>query len=247
MPNYCENTLEVVCTKEVFDSVVSPLLFVSNGGIPEYPDTLLNGERFSFHAFLPTPSDLQGLSAPSRIVTEAERIEWLKAKENGEHPFGGAPITQEIYDDLMSKYGFTDWYYWQIHHWGTKWDADVYNLSFEQKENTFGQDFVQLRVSFNTAWSPPSEWFDRVTYSISDKAVYMELRFSEEGMNFAGTHYFDAGERWDAEGNIYMIQDSTGLKVSYDEKSGRWRNENGHFVSDDEVRSEVEYDTQSLC
>lgn len=247
MPNYCENTLDVICTQEVFDSVVSPLLFVSNDERQDDPSTLLNGKRFSFHAFLPTPSDLQGLSAPSRIVTEAERIEWLRAKENGEHPFGGAPITQEIYDDLMSKYGFTDWYYWQIHHWGTKWDADVYNIVLEQKENTFGRDFVQLRVNFNTAWSPPSEWFDRVTYAILDNGVYMELRYSEEGMGFAGTHYFDAGERWDAEGHIYMIQDSTGLKVSYDDKSGRWRNENGHFVSDDEVRSEVEYDTQSLC
>ena len=247
MPNYCENTLEVVCTQEVFDSLVSPLLFVSNGGLTEYPDTLLNGKRFSFHAFLPTPSDLQGLSAPATIVTEAERIEWLKTKENGGHPFGGAPITQEMYDDLLSKYGFTDWYSWQVHHWGTKWDADVYNIAFEQKENTFGEDFVQLRVNFNTAWSPPSEWFDRLTYALGEQAVYMELRYSEEGCGFAGTYYFDAGERWDAEGRIYMVQDSTGDAIGYDEKANRWRNESGHFVSDDDIRSEVEYDSQSLC
>lgn len=247
MPNYCENTLEVVCSQELFDSVVSPMLFMAPLGVPEYPDTLLNGKRFSFRAFLPTPSDLQGLSAPARIVTESERIGWLRAKENGEHPFGGAPITQEMYDEFLSKYGFTDWYFWQIHHWGTKWDADVYNLTFEEKENTFGEDFVQLRVNFNTAWSPPTEWFDRVTYAILDKGVYMELRYSEEGLDFAGTHYFDAGERWDAEGRIYMIQDSTGLPITYDQKSQRWRNENGHFVSDDDIRSEVEYDSQSLC
>jgi len=247
MPNYCENTLEVVCTRELFDSVVSPMLFVSNDSSHEYPDTLLNGKRFSFRAFLPTPSDLQGISAPARIVTEAERNEWLRAKENGEHPFGGAPITQEMHDEFLSKYGFTDWYFWQIHHWGTKWDADVYNIAFEQKENTFGEDFVQLRVNFNTAWSPPNEWFDRLTYALGEQAVYMELRYSEEGLDFAGTYYFDAGERWDAEGRIYMIQDSTGLPITYDQRSQRWRNENGHFVSDDDIRSEVEYDSQSLC
>lgn len=247
MPNWCENTLDVVCTQEVFDSVLFPMLFVSSDEQHNHPSTLLNGKRFSFHAFLPTPSDLQGLSAPSRIVTESERIGWLKAKENGEHPFGGAPITQEMCDEFMSKYGFTDWYHWQTHHWGTKWDADVYNLSFEQKENTFGEDFVQLTVNFNTAWSPPSEWFDRFTYALGERAVYMELRYSEEGMDFAGTYYFDAGERWDADGHIYMIQDSTGLPITYDNKLERWRNENGHFVSDDDIRSEVEYDSQSLC
>ena len=247
MPNYCENTLEVVCTIELFDSVVFPLLFVSNDGSNEHHSTLLNGKRFSFSAFLPTPSDLQGVSAPACIVTEAERIEWLKAKENGEHPFGGAPITQEMHDEFLSKYGFTDWYFWQVHNWGTKWDADVCHLELYKKDGIFDEGLCQLRVNFNTAWSPPHEWFDRLTYALGEQAVYMELRYSEEGMDFAGTYYFDAGERWDAEGRIYMIQDSTSIPITYDNKLDRWRNENGHFVSDDDIRSEVEYDSQSLC
>jgi hypothetical protein len=70
----------------------------------------------------------------------------------------------------------------------------------------------------------------------------MEIRYSEEGMGFAGTHYFNSGERWDAEGCIYMVQDSTDSPVTYD--GSQWRNEKGQFVSDDDLRTEYEYDSQ---
>ena len=72
----------------------------------------------------------------------------------------------------------------------------------------------------------------------------MEIRYSEEGMCFAGTHYFNSGERWDAEGRVYEVQDSTDIPVTYDEKKNQWRNDKGQFVSDDDIRTEYEYDSQ---
>jgi hypothetical protein len=63
-------------------------------------------------------------------------------------------------------------------------------------------------------------------------------------MDFAGTHYFNSGERWDAEGCIYMVQDSTGSPVTYSEKTKDWRNDKGQFVAQDDLRTEYEYDSQ---
>lgn len=40
------------------------------------------------------------------------------------------------------RYGFTDWYDWCVHYWGTKWNA----VSVES-----GEDYLQ----FETAWSAP--------------------------------------------------------------------------------------------
>jgi len=45
-----------------------------------------------------------------------------------------------------------NWYNWNSREWGTKWDACDPELTLEDTSN--------LHYSFNTAWSPPTEFFE---------------------------------------------------------------------------------------
>lgn len=69
-------------------------------------------------------------------------------------------------DELIQKYGYSDWYGWAVAHWGTKWNS--YDNEYE--EGIFLVDSQKgAMYSFTTAWSPP--------------APIMEL-FREEFKNF---------------------------------------------------------------
>lgn len=246
MPNYCDNTLELNCTVDTYNNVINKLLFKKPKTRPnEWDNVTLGGKAFSFMAALPTPRPLRGGSAPAKVVTKEELKEFLKLKKEGKALWLGLPMTKETYNRCLKKYGATDWYNWNIANWGVKWDADVYDIN--QRFYSEGPvEKVEIRIHFTTAWCPPTIWFDHIAKVLQDEAVYMELRYSESGMGFAGAHYFDAGDRWDSEGCIYMVQDSTDSRITFDNNMGVWRNEKGHFVSADDIREEYEYDSNAL-
>jgi hypothetical protein len=246
MPNYCDNTLEIHSIVGIYDDIISKLLFTepkeSSGG---WDCASLGGKVFSFEAALPTPEPLRGTSAPAKVVTKEELKEFLKRKKKGEMPWQGLPMTQQTHDKCLKKYGCTDWYQWNISNWGTKWDADVYDIS-QRFYDEGPVKRVETRINFTTAWAPPTNWFDHIASLLPRLGVYMELRYSESGMGFAGTHYFDEVDRWDAEGTIYMVQDSTDSRLKFDNNMGVWRNDKGQFVAEDDMREEYEYDSQAL-
>lgn len=244
MPNYCENTLDITCPREVFNKL-QPLLLIDKVNKEELTEGFLtlNNQMFSFKALLPTPPELCGVSAPARIVTAEEREEFLKDKAMGNALLYGEPITKKMSKDFIDRFGCDNWYNWQVNNWGTKWDADVYHIDSNLLSEPNSSE-VTLKVCFSTAWSPPTNWFNSLCDMLRDDEVSMEIRYSESGMGFAGTHYFNSGERWDAEGRIYEVQDSTGSPVTYDGNKHQWRNDKGQFVSDDDIREEYEYDSQ---
>jgi hypothetical protein len=58
----------------------------------------------------------------------------------------------------LQEFGYPSWYEWSLDHWGTKWDIsevpeEMFELSDDGKTVTF---------SFDTAWSPPTEWYDNI-------------------------------------------------------------------------------------
>lgn len=66
------------------------------------------------------------------------------------------------------------WYYWRIHHWGTKWDIGSYLFEAEGL----------LNFTFDSAWSPPIKAFDKVAADYPE--LEFELRYYEMGSCFAG-------------------------------------------------------------
>jgi hypothetical protein len=247
MPNYCENTLVVHTTKEVWDNKLESLLFVDAPA--ESNQEKYNGKQFSLNAVHPMPQELQGTTAPATVVSDEDYeewyAEWSKIPEDEIYKHMSKKISETTNNRLLSTYGYNNWYDWRVAKWGTKWDADTYNISYESKD-VDGTERVEVTINFNTAWSPPEGWFNKLCKEVEGIGVFMELRYSEEGMGFAGTYYFDYDEQWEADGEIYQVDDANGERVKYDDELCKWRNESGKFVSEDSVRSEIVYDINDL-
>jgi len=56
-------------------------------------------------------------------------------------------------------YGSKNWYDWQIGHWGTKWDV---GRNQEQPPRRFPPKATQITLTFDSAWSPPIQFFDHL-------------------------------------------------------------------------------------
>lgn len=77
----------------------------------------------------------------------------------------------------VEKYGFRNWYDWQVAHWGTKWDVG--------SESDFAEieDGV-LTLAFDSAWSPPCDAYA----TLEDVCGFeVEAFYYEPGMAFCGT------------------------------------------------------------
>ena len=74
------------------------------------------------------------------------------------------------------KKGIPNWYDWNCENWGTKWDARRVDL-INETANT-------VDIQFDTAWSPPLEWFDY----ICSEGWRVHARYRDEGFMFVGVH-----------------------------------------------------------
>jgi hypothetical protein len=83
---------------------------------------------------------------------------------------------------MIAQTGFDNWYDWQVHNWGTKWDPEVMSADW---------DGETLSVSFDSAWAPPIafyEWLQEQGYT-----VY--ANYYEPGMDYGG-FYEDGDDRY---------------------------------------------------
>ena len=74
------------------------------------------------------------------------------------------------------KHGAQDWYSWSIRNWGTKWDAGQLNHLDSYEGN--------LILCFDTAWSPPIPWLEKVTEKYP--LLTIKMRVTEESDAFIG-------------------------------------------------------------
>lgn len=73
--------------------------------------------------------------------------------------------------------GSETWYDWAIKHWDTKWGAC--NAHCDHRKND-----KEVIYYFDTAWSPPIAWFEKVIEAYPD--LDFQLEWEECGMGFAG-------------------------------------------------------------
>lgn len=154
-----------------------------------------NGEdrEFDFNTIAPIPTELVGTTSPTRIISQEdydkqeERIAKGDLTE-GEKTFGvSRGITQEMHDDFVERFGFADWYGWQINNWGTKWNASSVYWS---DDNDF--------VSFNTAWSTPFDLL--VALSKKYPQATFEIEYADEDFGYnVGRYVLQNGEEIDTE------------------------------------------------
>ena len=82
----------------------------------------------------------------------------------------------------IARYGFSDWYAWQIEHWGTKWDAC--NIDAELSADG------SLVLYFDTAWSPPVG----IYAELHARGVSVSASYAECGVGFLGA-WVDGDDR----------------------------------------------------
>lgn len=97
--------------------------------------------------FIPMPAELKDTTAPSRVTNE----------------------------ELVAKYGASDWYDWCIHNWGTKWDISPYDCEV---------DGNNLTGSFDSPWGPPIEAYQK----LEELGFEVRAYYSEPGMGFCGMY-----------------------------------------------------------
>jgi hypothetical protein len=167
MPNWCENFLEVQgSAKEV----------------KKFKDSVKTKESvFSFGGILTVPAELEDLTYPTKIVSKAEHLKSIEEREKALKKkdlnfYPEISITKEMNEDLIKKYGASNWYEWTIKHWGTKWDASDPEIELEGKQT--------IGYRFETAWSPPIEWLQHAQTKFPK--LNFRLEYREPGMGFEG-------------------------------------------------------------
>ena len=90
------------------------------------------------------------------------------------------------------------WYRWRVNHWGTKWEPSfdhsslqgVSRLSEESGGESLDHDCAEYQ--FDTAWSPPLEWLEKV--SSDYPTLSFSITFGEPGNDYGGKAIFIAGK-----------------------------------------------------
>ena len=87
----------------------------------------------------------------------------------------------------IELYGYKDWYDWNVANWGTKWDVGGDDgLTQRLDPNT-------LEASFDSAWAPPVNAYERLC------ALGFEIKayYNEPGMCFCGVWEGNENENFD--------------------------------------------------
>ena len=109
------------------------------------------------NAVIPTPQDLTDTMAGSYGDGDQQAALEAKTKAN------------------IEKYGYGNWYDFQVNEWGTKWDIE--GDAIERDEDGLG-----FSGSFDSAWAPPI----RVAEALVEQGFEVTLYYYEPGMGYVG-------------------------------------------------------------
>ena len=108
--------------------------------------------------FVPVPPELHIVAGRVGNDTDPKQIE-LEAAEKSNR----------------EKFGYATWYDFCVNEWGTKWDVGGDSMTAEMENG-------QLVMSFDSAWSPPCNFYEKLL----DLGFEVRAYYYEGGMNFAG-------------------------------------------------------------
>lgn len=87
------------------------------------------------------------------------------------------PRDEKYSQELVEKFGYTDWYSFSVAEWGTKWDFGHGDGINEVTDSS-------LTVYFDSAWSPPIAMMEK----LEDLGFEVDLMYDEPGMAFCGRY-----------------------------------------------------------
>jgi len=214
MPNHVSSNLTITGPGDDVRRFVS--------AVDRSKDAKIVGEELDFAALVPMPKELVGRNQ-KLIQTQAEIdnlwAEWNRCKDAGElkeHEIhAGKPwglgITQADSDALIAVHGSDNWHDWVYNNWGTKWGA--YDTSGWEVTDCAVSGLTTAAISYNTAWSPATPFFERV--SLMFPTLVFDTEYADEGGGFVGATSFENGEisdhdyEWDSPEGI-DVRESVG-------------------------------------
>ena len=75
----------------------------------------------------------------------------------------------------IEKYGYGNWYDFQVANWGTKWDVSCDSVEIDE-------DGLGFSGNFESAWSPPVP----IAAALAEQGFEVTLYYYEPGMGFCG-------------------------------------------------------------
>jgi hypothetical protein len=184
MPNWVDNTIVITGEKQFIDNIRNKVV-VKEGD---------DGERNVniAQSLFPMPQEIRYVIGSSRdsaryakvhnkVVMPPNDLEILyaenvaKSKEFPETQFEIVELTEGEKKQLEEQYGATNWYDYNILHFGTKW-ADCYSRLIEDEEN-------KLVYHFETAWVSAARMAEKISrqYQVDVKINHFSLENWEEG------------------------------------------------------------------
>jgi hypothetical protein len=161
MPNWCQNYLVITGPAEQLNKLKKRAI------LWEVKDKKrIKLSDFSLKRLVPTPRALLEYEAPNR-------------GQAGQTPAEIADTSRR----LIEQYGYDDWYHWNVHNWGTKWDVEA-----ELNET---DDGTALYYNFDSAWCPPIAGLAKISQDYPE--LTFELRYEEGGVGFYGHAIFQNG------------------------------------------------------
>lgn len=136
------------------------------------------------------------------ITSSKEKVQqfekFLDEKEGKEWFDFFTPCPQELKDvgsvdptktneELIEKYGYSDWYSFGLGEWGCKWNCDAFNWYVEELED--GR--FKICLSFDSPWGPPTNLYEKINDPADLEGYSVYAEWYEPGMGFVG--YYDEG------------------------------------------------------
>ena len=107
------------------------------------------------------------------------------------------------------------WWDWRVQNWGTKWEITTDEAYIDTSKN-------EIRVSFATAWSPPTGIFDKLV----DDGYGVNALYYEGGCAFCGQYVDGSDETYGTDGKWQdvknTIPDNIDLEFGITENMKEW-------------------------
>ena len=114
-----------------------------------------------------------------------------------------ASFTAEQNQELIEKYGHSDWYSWSVENWGCKWNCDAQDWTREGDTISFW---------FDSPWAPPTNLYETIA---AEGEFDVTAHYLEEGMGFVGRFA-------DGEDEYYEYDGMDSLEAIPDEIVEQW-------------------------
>ena len=152
MPNWCNNTFELVAPKEK---------------IREF-ETFLNEKNGKdwFDFFAPCPQELKDVGDVSVNHTD---------------------------EQLLEKYGYSDWYSFGLGEWGCKWNCDANDWTVSE----YDDENLSINFWFDSPWGPPENLYQNISNGNFGEDLNVFAEWHEEGMCFVGRFQYGDSENYE--------------------------------------------------